>query len=294
MEARANDPQLHNDSGRNNNNNTRDAPSVRSSSHAKGAAHCHGICVSDLATIMEQLEKQGQELGLETGWDDHDIEKDDHAKDSKQGTEEEEEEEEHEKHREADIYTKTAKPLYTVRRSGKHSKEQKVDLKSEECEMPLEKEEKQNLMQTSCTTAAAIFLHNFPEGIAGFIATLQDPKVGIVLAVAIAIHNIPEGLCVALPAYYANQSKWQAFGLACLSGLSEPVAALCLWLVIGNSVSDNLFGVMFGIVAGMMVLISVRELLPTAIQYDKENTIVTKGVCVGMLIMAASLVLFAL
>ena len=86
----------------------------------------------------------------------------------------------------------------------------------------------------------------------------------------------------------------QAFGIALASGMAEPFAALLYWLIFGGSVSHTLFGVMFGVVSGMMVLISIRELLPTALLYDGESKVVTKYFCAGMVFIALSLVLFAL
>jgi ZIP family zinc transporter len=136
--------------------------------------------------------------------------------------------------------------------------------------------------------------HNFPEGLATFVAALSDPKVGAVLATAIAIHNVPEGLCVAMPVYYATGNRLRAFLWALLSGVSEPIAALLGWAVLANSFSDTLYGVLFGMVAGMMTVISVRELLPTAHRYDPNDTVVTNAFMLGMAIMALSLVLFFL
>jgi zinc transporter ZupT len=149
-----------------------------------------------------------------------------------------------------------------------------------------------DLMRMSINTAVAIGLHNFPEGLATFVAALNDPKVGTVLAIAIAIHNIPEGLCVAMPVYYATGNRWKAFGWAVFSGLSEPLAAVLGWAVLANSFSDLLYGILFGMIAGMMVVISTRELLPTAHRYDPEDTVVTYSFIVGMGVMALSLVLF--
>jgi ZIP family zinc transporter len=143
-------------------------------------------------------------------------------------------------------------------------------------------------------TALAIGLHNFPEGLATFVATLDDSKVGGVLAVAIGIHNIPEGLCVALPIYYATGDRKKAFLWALLSGLSEPIAAVLGWLILANSFSSSTYAVMFGIVAGMMVYISSKELLPTAHRYDSEDSVVTYSWMFGMGILALSLVLFQL
>lgn len=142
-------------------------------------------------------------------------------------------------------------------------------------------------------TAIAIGLHNFPEGLATFVAALADPKVGAILAIAIGIHNIPEGLCVALPIYYATGNRWKAFCWALLSGASEPLAALLGWAILANSFSDDMYAVLFGLVAGMMVIISTRELLPTAHRYDPDDTVVTYSFIAGMVIMAFSLVLFA-
>jgi ZIP family zinc transporter len=176
---------------------------------------------------------------------------------------------------------------------GDTTPEGSTDEDKEDEDTPAEKEN-QKLMRMSINTAVAIGLHNFPEGLATFVAALNDPKVGAVLAIAIAIHNIPEGLCVAMPIYYATGNRWKAFGWAVLSGASEPLAALLGWAVLANSFSDDMYAILFGIVAGMMVIISVRELLPTAHRYDPEDTVVTYSFMVGMAIMAVSLVLFTL
>eukprot|EP00546_Thalassionema_frauenfeldii_P014961 CAMPEP_0178913992 /NCGR_PEP_ID=MMETSP0786-20121207/11162_1 /TAXON_ID=186022 /ORGANISM="Thalassionema frauenfeldii, Strain CCMP 1798" /LENGTH=271 /DNA_ID=CAMNT_0020586819 /DNA_START=343 /DNA_END=1158 /DNA_ORIENTATION=+ len=157
-----------------------------------------------------------------------------------------------------------------------------------------EARERRKLIKMGINTAVAIALHNFPEGLATFVATLDDPRVGAVLAIAIGIHNIPEGLCVALPIYYATGNRLKAFTWALLSGASEPLAALLGWAVLANSFSDQLYAVLFGFVAGMMIIISTRELLPTAHRYDPEDTVVTYSFIIGMVIMAASLVLFQL
>jgi ZIP family zinc transporter len=144
-------------------------------------------------------------------------------------------------------------------------------------------------------TAAAIAIHNFPEGLATFVATLAEPSVGVTLAIAIGIHNIPEGLCVALPIYYATDSRLKGFLWALLSGISEPVGALIGYAIIkstGDDMSQVVYGVLFGLVAGMMIMIVILELLPTAYRYDPTDTCVTNSVVVGMLVMAASLCLF--
>mmetsp|Transcript_17925 Transcript_17925/g.25291 ORF Transcript_17925/g.25291 Transcript_17925/m.25291 type:complete len:371 (-) Transcript_17925:204-1316(-) len=155
-------------------------------------------------------------------------------------------------------------------------------------------QENKKLVKMGINTAVAIGLHNFPEGLATFVAALDDPRVGSVLAIAIGIHNIPEGLCVALPIYYATGNRWKAFFWALVSGASEPIAALLGYAVLANSFSDELYAILFGFVAGMMVIISARELLPTAHRYDPGDTVVTYSFIAGMVIMALSMVLFVL
>lgn len=154
--------------------------------------------------------------------------------------------------------------------------------------------EQKKLMTMGLSTAVAIGLHNFPEGLATFVSALADTSVGAVFAVAIGIHNIPEGLCVALPIYYATGNRWKAFMWGCLSGLSEPVAALLGWLILADAMSDVVYAILFGIVSGMMVIISLKELIPTAHRYDPEDTVVTFSLIFGMAVIALSLVMFRL
>src|SRR5690606_33303183 len=125
--------------------------------------------------------------------------------------------------------------------------------------------------RTGMLTAIAIGIHNFPEGLATFVATLHDPTVGVALAIAIAIHNIPEGLCVSMPVYFATGDRNKAFMWALLSGLSEPVGALIGWLVLQSVMGGAVYGTLFGVVAGMMVNIVLHEILPTAHRYDPKD-----------------------
>lgn len=149
------------------------------------------------------------------------------------------------------------------------------------------------LQKMGLLTALAIGIHNLPEGLATFIAALADPLNGLAIAVAIALHNIPEGVCVAMPVYYATGSRWKGFWWAFLSGVSEPIGGLLGYAVLfGNRMSDFAYGLLFCLVAGMMVYISVMELIPTALKYDLNNRFTSKAVIGGMVIMALSLIMF--
>ena len=148
------------------------------------------------------------------------------------------------------------------------------------------------LSRMGLKTALAIAFHNFPEGLATFVATLSAPGVGVALAVAIAIHNIPEGLCIALPIYYATGSRSTALKWSLWAGITEPIGAAVGWIILANVINNIVFGILFGIVAGMMCIISIRELIPTANHYDPHDTRVSQSFATGMIVMATSLILF--
>ena len=151
--------------------------------------------------------------------------------------------------------------------------------------------EERQLLRMGLFSALAIAIHNFPEGLATFIAAIQDPTLGISIAVAIAIHNIPEGIAVSVPIYYATGTKKRAFLYSFLSGLSEPLGAIVGYFVLLRWVNDVMFGIVFAMVAGIMVYISLDELLPTAEKYGFHHTAIY-GLIAGMAVMAVSLGLF--
>jgi len=147
------------------------------------------------------------------------------------------------------------------------------------------------LMRTGLMTALVIGIHNFPEGIATFLSAFDDPKLGIAIAAAVAIHNIPEGIAVSIPIYYATGSRRKAFLFSLSSGLAEPVGALLAYAVLLPFLSPTLLGCLFGFVAGIMVFISLDELLPAAERYGQHHVSIY-GVVAGMAVMALSLILF--
>ncbi|MBW1799954.1 MAG: ZIP family metal transporter, partial [Deltaproteobacteria bacterium] len=126
---------------------------------------------------------------------------------------------------------------------------------------------------------------------ATFFGALSDPALGVAIAVAIAIHNIPEGISVSVPIYFATGSKNRAFGLSFLSGVSEPVGAIVCYTILKPFFSPTVFGLLFAGVAGIMVFISLDELLPTAKEYGKGHMAIY-GLVIGMAVMAVSLLLF--
>ncbi|MGT2742710.1 zinc transporter ZupT [Streptococcus plurextorum] len=149
----------------------------------------------------------------------------------------------------------------------------------------------QKLMRMGFLTALALAIHNFPEGLATFVAALQSPSLAIPIVVAIAIHNIPEGIAVSVPIYQATHSKKKAFTYSFLSGLAEPIGALVGWFVLMPFMNDMVYGLIFASVAGIMVFISLDELLPAAREYGQHHLAIY-GLVSGMIVMAISLLLF--
>lgn len=146
------------------------------------------------------------------------------------------------------------------------------------------------LMRMGLLTALAIAIHNFPEGIATFVTAADDTMLGVAIAVAVAIHNIPEGIAVSIPIYYATGNRAKAFRWSMLSGLAEPAGALLAWWLLAPYLSPSLTGVILAAVAGIMVFISLDELLPAAREYGEAHTAIY-GVVSGMALMAVSLLL---
>lgn len=152
-------------------------------------------------------------------------------------------------------------------------------------------ERKESLTRMGILTALAIAIHNFPEGIATFATALEDLSLGLTITIAIAIHNIPEGISVSIPLYYSTGSKWKSFGLSLASGLAEPLGAAFAYAIFFKFLTPSILAGSLAFVAGIMVYISIDELIPVAHEYGRGD-VVMAGIVVGMIIMATSLILF--
>ena len=139
-------------------------------------------------------------------------------------------------------------------------------------------------------TAVALALHNFPEGVATFITAYQDSSLGLAVAVAVAIHNIPEGIAVSVPVYYSTGSRKKAFWYSFLSGLAEPIGGILAYLILAPYMTNTMMNVLLAAISGVMIYISVDELLPSARAYGRAHHSII-GFIFGMGIMALSLIL---
>jgi ZIP family zinc transporter len=141
-------------------------------------------------------------------------------------------------------------------------------------------------------SAAAIGLHNLPEGIASFAGGLEPSSSRLALPLAIALHNIPEGIAIAAPIYRATGSRARAFAITLAAALAEPLGAAFAWLALEAMIGSILPGLTFAMVAGIMVYISVDELLPAAREHGDDAS-ATGGFVLGMAVMATSLQLLS-
>lgn len=158
------------------------------------------------------------------------------------------------------------------------------------CPRAGKKDRDEGLVKMGVIAALAISIHNFPEGLATFVSALQDPALGLSVAVAVAIHNIPEGIAVSVAIFYGSGERKKAFLYSLFSGLAEPVGALVGWLVLKPFMGPVVFGVLFAAVGGIMVFISLDQLLPAAEKYGFHHLSVY-GLISGMAVMALSLLL---
>lgn len=166
----------------------------------------------------------------------------------------------------------------------------------DECLPPLHVKEETlqpntKLQRTGLFTAVALALHNLPEGLATFFSALDSVTLGISIAVAVALHNLPEGMAVALPVYHATGSRKRAFWASAASGMAEPVGAVVGYVILQAVLREAVLGVLFAVVAGIMVYLALDELLPTAHDYGHEHQVIG-GVLAGMALMAVVLLVF--
>lgn len=152
--------------------------------------------------------------------------------------------------------------------------------------------ERAHLLKTGLITAAGIALHNFPEGVAVYLSSLQGLEVGLPLTFSIALHNIPEGMAVAFPIYNATGSRWQAFLYSLLSGLCELFGAVLFGIIFRSVLTERVVTTMLAGVAGIMVFICVKELYPTSSKYLSSGNATVSNV-IGMAVTAAGLQLLS-
>lgn len=149
----------------------------------------------------------------------------------------------------------------------------------------------EHLSKLGLMSAIAIAIHNVPEGLAIFTAGLKDISVAIPIGAAVILHNIPLSIAISVPIYYSTKSKMKAFMYSLIVGLCQPLGAIFGYLILSRFFSDLLFGVLFSIVAGIMVFVSLDELLPSSQKYE-DHHISVYGAIAGMIVMALSMSLF--
>jgi zinc transporter ZupT len=149
--------------------------------------------------------------------------------------------------------------------------------------------QKRDFHRAGMMTGIAVAIHNFPEGLALFVSSLQGLRTGIVLGIGIILHNMPEGVAVAAPVYYATGSKLEAFKWTAISGIAQPLGAGIGWAAVSGGMSYWLEALLYGLVAGMLVTITVKELLKGAYKFDPRGKLFVPAFFLGVAIIAVSL-----
>ena len=149
---------------------------------------------------------------------------------------------------------------------------------------------KTDLYRLGILNMIVLIFHNLPEGIATFLSSYQDLSLGIKLAIAIMLHNIPEGISIAVPIYYSTGNKKLAFRNAFISGMAEPLGAILAFIFLKNYISEMMISIILIIVAGLMITLSIQELLPESLKY-KENKALYLGLVSGVVLVLLNILL---
>ncbi len=148
-----------------------------------------------------------------------------------------------------------------------------------------------SLYRIGILSGIVLVLHNIPEGIATFMSSYQDISLGIPLTIAIMLHNIPEGICIAIPIYYATKNKFKALKYTLISGLSEPLGALIAYIVLKNFINDLTVSLILIFVGGMMITLSINDILPEAKKYQ-ENRYIYLGLLLSVILIVLNTIFF--
>lgn len=150
---------------------------------------------------------------------------------------------------------------------------------------------KNDLYKLGILNMLALILHNFPEGIATFMSAYKDTALGIKLGLAIMFHNIPEGISIAVPIYYATNSKKNAILKTFLSGIAEPIGAILAYLFLSKYITNSLISIVLILVGGIMITLAIEVILPKAKKYNL-NKYLKWGLFIGLVLVMFNYLMF--
>ena len=145
-----------------------------------------------------------------------------------------------------------------------------------------------SLYKVGIVSMFAVVIHNIPEGIITFISATSNLKLGLSLAMVIALHNIPEGISISIPIYYATGSKIKALLYTFISGIAELLGAIFTYLFLFSFINNVVLGILLSVTAGIMINISLTELLPESFKYNNTRLTIFSFI-VGIVIVIVNL-----
>lgn len=149
-----------------------------------------------------------------------------------------------------------------------------------------DKYSKNNLAKLGILSLISIVFHNVFEGIITFMSCQVNLELGLSMALAISLHNIPEGISIAIPLYYANESRKKILLTVIIASLSELLGAFLTYYFLLPFINNFILGIMLALTAGIMLSIGLLNLLNEAYQYDKKISVI--GFIIGGVIMIIS------
>lgn len=152
-------------------------------------------------------------------------------------------------------------------------------------------EKESSLYKVGILSLIGLMLHNFPEGIATFMTSINNQALGIKLSIAIMLHNIPEGICICIPIAKSTGSIKKGIGASFLASLAEPLGALIAFIFLHHYINDITIGIILIFVAGIMITLSINSIYKEAKRLEKGKCFIT-GVIIAIIFNLISIIFF--
>lgn len=145
-----------------------------------------------------------------------------------------------------------------------------------------------NLKHIGLVSSIALVIHNIVEGMAIYTLYISDTTSGLMASIGVGLHNIPLGMVIASTFYKSNNSKKRTSFIILGIALSTFIGGLIMYLFELGSVMELVEAISLTITLGMLIYISVRELLPKIIHSRYKKTTIV-GIVLGISLLLITL-----